>query len=178
MADPAQGAEHAAAAAHFLGLDASGWVSVSITIFFLLLVWKKVPALITGALDARIAKVKGELEQAAKLRRDAEMIKIEMEGKLADSQRQAQAIIAAAEAEAARMTSDAQARLEAMIARRTQMAEDKIAAAERTAEAQVLAQAGNDAVSAAKAIIADRLDASTSNTLVDKALKDLEQRIN
>jgi F-type H+-transporting ATPase subunit b len=55
-----------------LGFDSTGWVAIAALVVVLLMLWKKVPALIGGMLDTRIAAIRGQLDEAAKLRAEAE----------------------------------------------------------------------------------------------------------
>src|SRR3546814_9645175 len=64
-------------------MDATAWVSLAMAVFILILLVKKVPGLIGGALDGRIAQIKAQLEAASKLRAEAEALKAEYEARLA-----------------------------------------------------------------------------------------------
>src|SRR5690606_18357792 len=86
-----------------LGLDTTGWAALSTLIFVGVLLYLKVPAAITKALDARIDGIKTQLDQAAKLRAEAEALKAEYEAKLAEAERNASEIFAAAKVEAENM---------------------------------------------------------------------------
>ena len=65
---------------------------------------------------------------------------------------------------------------EALIERRTRMAEDKIAAEERSALEQLRATAAAAAAKAAARLIAERHDAGTDAKLVDQAIKEISAR--
>ncbi|RVT39818.1 F0F1 ATP synthase subunit B [Sphingobium algorifonticola] len=168
---------HEGVAAHTdpkaLGLDATAWVSLAMAIFIAVLIWKKVPALIARGLDGKIATIRTQLEEASKLRAEAEALKAEYEAKLAAAAGEANALKARAEEEAAQLLDDAQANATALIARRQKMAEDKIAAAERSAIADVRAKAVQAATAAAAALIAEGHDAGADKALVDSAIKGL-----
>ena len=64
-----------------LGLDAGGWVAAAMLAVFALLLWKKIPAMLAGMLDKRIAEVTAQLESASRLRAEAESLKAEYEAK-------------------------------------------------------------------------------------------------
>ena len=172
--------EHAVEGEHheaFLGLDSYGWVALSFVIFVALLLWLKVPKAIAAALDSRAARIKGELDEARRLREDAERLLAEYKGKQAQAAKDAEAILAAARTEASVIVADAQRQAEASVARRTRMAEDKIAAAERSAEADLRARAALLATEAAKRLIADQSDAKTQAKLTDQAIAELDGRL-
>lgn len=172
--------EHAVEGQHheaFLGLDSYGWVALSFVIFVALLLWLKVPKAIAGALDGRTARIKGELDEARRLREDAERLLAEYKGKQAQAAKDAEAILAAARTEASVIVADAQRQAEASVARRARMAEDKIAAAERSAEADLRARAATLATEAAKRLIAEQSDAKTQTKLTDQAIAELDGRL-
>ena len=50
------------------GLEPYQIVSVAMLVLILIMIWKKVPALITGGLDAKIAAIREQLDEAKKLR--------------------------------------------------------------------------------------------------------------
>ncbi|MEY4998352.1 MAG: hypothetical protein RIS00_396 [Pseudomonadota bacterium] len=156
-----------------LGLDATMWVAVAMLVVIGLAIWKKVPAMIGAALDSQIAAIKAQLDQATNLRKEAEAIKSEYEARAKQAAADAEAMKAHAEEEAKAIISKAKADATALIARRTQSAEDKIAAAERAAVADVRASAAQAAAAAAAALIAVHHDAKTDANLVNETIAKL-----
>lgn len=153
-----------------LGIPAPGWVALSMLVVVAIMIWQKVPALIARTLDARIAIIRKQLDDATAIRAEAEALlnsaKTQAEASTADAaaivdhaQREARTILASAEAQAVELT-----------ARRTQIAEDKIAAAERSAIAEVRARAASAAAAASRAVIAAQHDAAADRGLVDQAI--------
>jgi F-type H+-transporting ATPase subunit b len=165
------GAEHAVPSA--LGLDATMWVALAMLIVIALAVWKKVPALIGGILDKQIAAIREQLDAATKLRQEAEGIKAEYEAKAKEAAKDAAAMKLAAEAEAKDIVAKAKSDATALIARRTAMAEQKIAAAEIAAVADVRAKAAATATAAAVMLIADKHDGKADKGLIDRAIATL-----
>jgi len=170
----AQGAAHAEPTA--FGLDAAGWVALAMLVVFAILVWKRVPAAIGKALDDKIATIRGQLEEAAQLRAEAEALKAEYEAKAAAADAEAATMIERARHEAEGIVDQAKADTAALIARRGRMAEDKIAAAERAAIDQVRARAASAAAAAAATLIAEDLDAEADKPMVDKTIAALGTR--
>ncbi|MBH1993296.1 MAG: F0F1 ATP synthase subunit B [Sphingomonadaceae bacterium] len=156
-----------------VGMDATAWVSLAMAAFILILLVKKVPALIGGVLDGRIAQIKEQLAEATRLRAEAEALKGEYEAKLAAAAGEADAMRKAAEHEAEGLLEDAKVNATALVARREKMAEDKIGAAERTAIAGIRAKAVNAATVAAASLIAQGHDAKADKDLVDSAINGL-----
>lgn len=176
MANPlfllaAEGAEHATPKA--FGLDATVYVSIAMLVFIGILVWKKVPAMITASLDAKIATIRKQLDEAEQLRSEAEALKAEYTAKIAGADVEAAQIRARAESEAAALAAKAKADTTALIARRKKMAEDRIGAAEAAALAEVRAAAAYAATEAAAILIAAKHDADADKALIDTAIKAL-----
>jgi len=159
-----------------LGLDAPQWIALAVVVVFAVLIWKRVPALIGAALDAKIAGIRDQLDEAAKLRAEAEALKAEYEAKAAQAEAEAATMIERAHIEAQGIVSQAEADAAALVERRARMAEDKIAAAERTALDEIRAKAATTATAAAEALIRDKLDAGADRTMVDAAIAGLARR--
>lgn len=156
-----------------LGLDATAWVSLAMAVFIAILLWKKVPGLITAGLDRQIAAIKSRLDEAKALRAEAEALRDEYARKIANAEKDAAAIVSHAEAESKTLIAKAESDANELVARRTKMAEDKIAAAERTAIAEIRAKTADAAAAAAARLIAERHDAGADKALVDKTIAGL-----
>jgi F-type H+-transporting ATPase subunit b len=154
-------------------MDATMWVALAMLIVIGLAVWKKVPAMIGGMLDQQIAGIKEQLDQATNLRKEAEAIKADYEAKAKQAAKDADAMKAHAEVEATQIVAKAKADATALIARRAKTAEEKIAAAERAAIADVRAYAASVAASAAAKLIATHHDGKADASLVDATIATL-----
>jgi len=178
MAEPIHNAsteQHAAPHAEptAWGFDASGWVALAMVAVFALMLWKKVPAAIAAALDRKIAGIRQQLDEAAQLRAEAEALRAEYEAKSNQADAEAATMIERARTEAAGILTQAESDAAALVERRTRMAEDKIAAAERAAVDAVRARAAAAAAAAAEVLIRDRLDAAGDKSLVDATIAGL-----
>lgn len=162
--------EHAAPSPTALGFDSTGWVSIAALVVVLIFLWKKVPAAIGRMLDARIATIRTQLDDAARLRAEAEALRAEYEGKARSAQADAATMREHARAEAHAIIVKAKADAEALMDRRAKMAEDKIAAAERAAVAEVRARAADAAAKAAALLIGEKLGADADRKLVDRTI--------
>jgi F-type H+-transporting ATPase subunit b len=163
--------EHATPSA--LGFDATMLVALAMLVVILLALWKKVPAMIAGALDGQIAGIKQQLDQATALRAEAENIKSEYEAKAKQAIVDADAMKASAEAEAKLIVARAKSDATALIERRAKAAEEKIAAAERAAIADVRNKAASAAAAAAAQLIAAHHDAKADAALIDQSISSL-----
>lgn len=168
----AEAAEHGAAHAvpEAFGLGPVTWVALAMTVLILVAIWKKVPAMITGGLDSSIAEIRKQLDEAKALRAEAEALRQEYADKIASAEQDAAAMLEHAKSEADAIVAKAEADTKALIKRREKMAEDKIAAAERGAIAELRAKAANAAAAAARQLIAANHNAKADKSLVDEAI--------
>ena len=153
-----------------LGMDATMWVALAMLVVIGLAVWKKVPAMIGAALDKQIGAIKDQLDAATSLRKEAEALKAEYESMAKSAALDAVEMKAAAEAEAKDIIAKAKVDATALIARRTVMAEQKIAAAELAAIADVRAAASSTAAAAATQLIRARHNAKVDQAIVDQTI--------
>ena len=155
------------------GLNSTGWVAVAAIIVLAIFLWKKVPAAIGRMLDTRIAAIRTQLDEASKLRAEAETLRAEYETRAKTAQAEAATMREHAHQEAQQILVKAKADAEALMARRAKMAEDKIAAAERAAIAEVRARAADTAAKAAGLLIQQQHDADADRNLVDRSIAGL-----
>jgi len=153
-----------------LGFDATMLVSLSMLVVLVVMLWKKVPAAIGKSLDGKIAAIRQQLDEAAALRVEAEALKGEYEAKAKAADAEAAAMVERARHEADAIRAKAETDAQALVERRTRMAQDKIAAEERAAVQQLRATAANAASRAAARIIAEQHDASADKALIDQAI--------
>lgn len=154
------------------------WVAVGLLIFFGILVLAGVPKLVAGQLDAKAAKIQAELDEAARLRAEAESLLAQIRAEKAEADAQAKAMLVAAEADARIMEAGAKVRLEEALTRRQAMAERRIASAEAQATAEVKAAAADVAARAAETILAARIAGAKSDPLLDDAIAQIGTRLN
>jgi F-type H+-transporting ATPase subunit b len=154
------------------------WVAVAFVIFVGILIRLGVPGLLFKSLDDRSARIRAELDEALKLRKEAEGVLAEYRRKQGEAEQVAGEIITNARAEAERMAAEAKAKVEDFIARRTKMAETKIAQAEAQALADVRAAAADAAVAAAERILVDTTHGAAAEALVVQGIRDLKAKLN
>jgi F-type H+-transporting ATPase subunit b len=148
------------------------WVLIAFIIFFVLF-GRKLWGALTAMLDDRAVKVKAELEEAARLRREAETMLREAEASRTQALADAKALIEGAKAEATRVAAAATAEAEASARRREQMALDRIAAAEKAAVDEIRLTAADVATVAARQVIAEGLTPAADASLIDQAITQL-----
>lgn len=154
------------------------WVAVSFFGFVLLIVYFKVPGQMGALLDDRADKIRNELDEARRLREEAQSMLAEFERKQRDAQKEAESIITLAKQEAEALAKETREKLKDSLERRGQMAEDKIARAEEQALSEVRSVAVNVAIAAAEQIIEKKMTPAASKRLVDQSIKDLKTKLN
>jgi F-type H+-transporting ATPase subunit b len=159
-----------------LGLSPEAWIALAMLVVIAIILAKRVPAAIGKALDDKIRVIRDQLAEAEALRKEAEALKDEYAQKAASADKDREALLERARHEAVEIVAKAKSDAEALVERRTRMAEDKIAAEERSALEQVRAAAADAAAKAAAKLIAERHDAATDAQLVDRAIKEIAGR--
>ena len=155
------------------GMEPYVIVSISMAVLIVIMLWKKVPGMITGGLDNKIAAIREQLDEAKKLRAEAEALRDEYAAKIAGAEKDAEAMVEGAQKEADAIVAKAEEDSKAMVARRKKMAEDKIAAAERDAVEDVRNRAADAATAAAQELIAKKHDAAADGKLADQVIAGL-----
>lgn len=152
-------------------------VALGFTVFIGILVYFKVPGLLFGMLDKRAATIQAELDEARRLREEAQELRASFERKKAEVKEQAERIIATARADAEEASRQAKAELEVSIARRLKAAEEQILSAEQAAVRAVRNKAVSVAVAAAGDVIAKNLSAAEAGAIIDASIKTVEARL-
>ena len=154
------------------------WVAVAFAAFVLLMFYYKVPGLIAKALDDRAAGIRKELDEARRLREEAAQLLAAYQNKRGEAEREAQAIITEAQHDAERTAAEAHAKMEDFVARRTKLAETKIAQAEAQALADVRAAAADAAVAAAEKILTEAAKGKVAEDLIAQGIADVKAKLN
>ena len=154
------------------------WVAVSFFGFIALIYYFKVPAKLGEALDKRALQIRTELDEARKLREEAQAILADYKQRQLEATEEAEKIIAQAKREAELLAEETKVKLRDSLERRTKLAEDKIAQAEAQAIGEVRSTAVDLAVQSARKIMADKVDASMSDKLISASISDLKSKLN
>ena len=156
--------------------DPEVWIAVAFVIF-LVAAGRPILGAMNKGLDERGGRIKANLDEARRLREDAEALLAEYQKKQRAALEETAAILAHARDEAETLKKDAAANLEAMLKRRERMAIDKIAQAEAQAVAEVRRMAADLAVAAATRLLKDQMAGSRAGALIDKAIGEIEQKL-
>ena len=154
------------------------WVAVSFFIFVAVLLYLGVHKKLAAMLDARAATIAKELEDAKRLRAEAEKVLADYRRKQGDAVKETKAIIDLATKEAEILAAETRRSMQEHFDRRMKLAEDKIARAETEALREVRAAAADAAVAAAQAVIAQKLTPETADKLVKQGIEALKGKLN
>jgi F-type H+-transporting ATPase subunit b len=157
--------------------DAHFWVGVAFIVFLAILVWAGVHSLAWKHLGDAGDKVRAQLDEANRLREEAQALLARIQADREASEKHSAEILANAEEQAKRMQVEAQERLAEQIERRGQLAERRIATAEAQAAAEVKAAAGELAAQMAEQVLAARIAGATSDPLIDSAIAQLAGKL-
>lgn len=152
--------------------QAGFWYAISFVLFFVIFgpkIWKPLREL----LDARADRIRIELEEAARLRREAEQMREDATREREQAYAEANAVVEQARKQAEDIAAKARLEAEEMLSRREQMARDRISAAERAAVEEVRAAAVDAAFKSARLVIEESVNAQSTVSMIDKAIADL-----
>ena len=153
------------------------WVGIAFVVFLLILVFAGVHKLAWKTLGDAGDKVRAQLDEANRLREEAEVLLARIQADREASEKLSAEILANAEEQAKRLQVEAQERLVEQIERRGQLAERRIATAEAQAAAEVKAAAGDLAAQMAEQVLAARIAGAKSDPLIDAAIGQLAGKL-
>jgi F-type H+-transporting ATPase subunit b len=154
------------------------WVAVAFVLFIGVLVYAGAHKKVLDALDHRSTRISAELDEARRLRDEAQKLLADYQRKQREAEKEAEAIVADARAEAERVAAESRAKMEEFIARRTKLAETKIGQAEAQALADVRAAAADAAVTAAEKILRDAAKGKIADDLIAQGIADVKAKLN
>jgi F-type H+-transporting ATPase subunit b len=154
------------------------WVAIAFVVFVAGLGYVGVFRMLGKSLDDRAGRIKAELDEARKLKDEAAALLAEYQRKRNDAESEAQEIVAGAKAEAERLAIEAKAKIEEFVARRTKMAETKIAQAEAQATADVRSAAAEAAIAAAAKVLSEETKGKLAGELIAKGIDDVRKKLN
>lgn len=149
------------------------WVAVSFVLFLGVMFYLRVPGKLAAILDERAARIRRELEEAQRLRHEAQTLLAEFQSRQRNAAKEVDEIIARAEADTRRLAAAAETELRTQLARRAALATAKIAQAEAAAVRQVRAAIVDIAVAAARDVLRTGLTGPEAFAASDRAIGEL-----
>jgi F-type H+-transporting ATPase subunit b len=157
--------------------DPTFWATVALVLFFVVIAYFKVPGAVTSALDKRADTIRKELDDARRLREEAQALLAEYQRKGREAEAEAEEIIDQAKREAEALGAEAARKLEDYVASRTKLAEQKIAQAEIQALQEVRALSADVAIAAAEKILAARVKGPAGDSLISRSIGDVKANL-
>ncbi|WP_169544563.1 F0F1 ATP synthase subunit B family protein [Sneathiella aquimaris] len=156
----------------------SFWVAIAFIGFIAVVIYYKLPAIVGKQLDDRADRIKNELDEAQKLREEAQAMFADYQRRQRDALATAEDIVAKAKEDAEILRKESEAELQASLKRRQELAEAKIKQAEEKALAEVQNIAVDVAIAASEKLMKDNLKAKEAGSLIDQSIKDLGSQLN
>ncbi|MEO0410976.1 MAG: ATP F0F1 synthase subunit B [Pseudomonadota bacterium] len=157
--------------------DTSFLVGASVVTFLAVLVYLGVHKTMAKALDDRAAKIQGELDDARKLKEEAQSLLAQHQRRQREASKEAGEILAHATEEAKAIRAEVKGEVKTMVERRTRLAEDRIKAAEAAAVKDVRKVAVEVATAAAQSVIAKHMTTDAQQDSIDKAIGELDKKL-
>ena len=149
--------------------DPTFWVAVAFVIF-VIAVFKPIKGALIGGLDAKIEEIRREVEEAEKLREEAQSLLANYQRQQRQAMQDAENIVARAKEEAGRHRAEADEAMKEMVRRQEEQAREKIAQAEAAAIQEVKSMAVDLAMAASEKLLADKLVGDEGSRLIDKSI--------
>jgi F-type H+-transporting ATPase subunit b len=159
-------------------LDASFFALVALIIFLGIVAYAGGFKAMGAGLDSRTERIRNDLEQAAKLRKEAEALLAEYKQKRIDAEKEAASIIAAARSDAEEYAAETRRKLSESLDRRTKQAEQKIAQAEAAAIKDVRNAATELAIAAAQNMVVQAAKGAKGDELIASSIAAVRNRLN
>ncbi len=157
--------------------DESFFVALAFATVVAAFLYLKLPQRLLAALDAKSAEIANELEQARKLREEAQALLADYETRRKSADQQAEVILTEARETAQRLAEESRTAMQAQLERRTLQAEIKIARAEEQLVGEVRAAITQLAVDAAAHLIETGMSAQQANALIEQNISELKDRL-
>lgn len=153
------------------------WVAVAFVGFLAVVLYFKLPAMINERLDERASRIRGELEEAQRLREEAQALYAQYKRKAEDAAEEAKSIADQAKSEAERFANEARAALAASLERRKALAEAKIEQAEAQAVQAIRDATVEASVAAAREVLSAEIKGEKADNLIDHSISELKKHL-
>ena len=157
--------------------DPAFWVAMAIITFFLLMIWKKIPAMVGKMLDGKVSEIAAQLDNAQTLREEASALLAKYQRDQRDAEKTAAEMIAHAEAEVKLLAGESKVQVQEMIQRRSKLAEQKIAQAEVNALKEIQQVAVEAASAAARELISANMKKPNHDALIKSSIEKLDSQL-
>ena len=152
------------------------WVAVGFLILLAVL-FKPAKKMIIASLDSRAEKIRSSLDEAEKLREEAQHVLADYQRKQREAAKEIEGLVANARSQAETMRCEAENSVKNALARREQVALEKISQKEADAVAEVRNLAVDMAIKASGELLERRLGQRQSQELIETAIRELPRNL-
>ena len=152
--------------------DATFWVAVSFVIFFVGLIYLKVPQNVNSLLTKMIVDIKKEIDESEKLRSESKKLLDDAQSKLNSAEQEKKKIIKQANIEAEKLTKDMSEKFSKSAEIKKNLANIKISQMKDAAIKDIKDTSINIAIEAVKKTISTSVDKSKLDILFEKNLEE------
>ena len=152
--------------------DATFWVAVSFVIFFVGLIYLKVPQNVNGLLTRMIVNIKNEIDESEKLRSESKKLLDDAQSKLNSAEQEKKKIINQANIEAEKLTKDMSEKFSKSAEIKKNLANIKISQMKDAAVKDIKDTSIKIAIEAVKKTISTSVDKSKLDILFEKNLEE------
>ena len=156
--------------------DPTFWVAIAF-VLFVIAVFKPIRSAMLGGLDEKIAEIRQEVEEAEKLREEAQNLLASYQRQQRQALQDAENIVIRAREEAERHRADGEEAMKEMVLRQEEQARDKIAQAEAAAIQEVRAMSVELAMKAAEKLLTDRPSGAEGGRLIDQSIEEIPSKL-
>lgn len=156
--------------------DPATWVSFAVTLFFILIIWKKIPAIFAKMLDDRSNAIAEQLDNAQSLREEASALVAKYERDQHEAEKTAAELMDKAKEEVKLMVADSKIHMQEMAARRSDVALQKIAQAEAAALKEIKSLTIDVATEAARELMQANLKDADQEALIKSGIDKLDAK--
>lgn len=157
--------------------DPRFWVAVSFLGFILLLYRPICRALLSG-LDNRTARIRRELEEAARLRQEAEELLASYQHQQAEAKEEAKRIVQDAKQEALAMTQKAERDLDESLNRRIEMAIQKVSSYEAALLQDIRNHAIDLSAETVRRMVSQHLNPDMAQKMALQSIQNVDKKLN
>ena len=153
-------------------IDATFWVAVSFIIFFVGLIYLKIPQKISEVLNKLILDIKNEIEESEKLRSEAKILLDSSQAKLNSAQEESKKIIDLAKKESENLIIEINDKFHKSSEIKKSLAENKISQMKEAALKEIKDNSVRLAMESVKKIISTSIDKSKLDIIFKKNLEE------
>ena len=153
----------------------ASWVFIAFIIFISIAIYLKVPNMVTKLLDEQISKIKNDLDDARKLKEDANSLLAEYERKIEFANKEAENIINQAKNNAKSYEENSNKKVEEFISRSEKQSIEKIQQAQKSAIKKINEEIVNKSVEVAEKIISKNMNDQNNNKLFESSINQIKK---